>query len=84
MTKEKIERLLTPFLNAVIEKENDKWIQAEIETIVYDVLEEQEKEYKRNLERWLALLETECIDSKNMVATDIQKILEELNVKGNN
>lgn len=33
---------------------------------------------KRNLQRWLELLETDGIDSKNMVATDIQHILEEI------
>lgn len=84
MTKDKIKKMLTPFLNASITKKQDEWIKAEIETIVYDMLEEQEKENKRTLERWLALLETDGIDSKNMVATDIQKLLEELNVKSNN
>ena len=33
---------------------------------------------KRNLQRWLELLETDGCDSKNMVATDIQHILEEI------
>lgn len=31
------------------------------------------------LNRWLALLETDGIDSKNMVATDIQQLLKEIN-----
>ena len=34
---------------------------------------------KRNLQRWLELLETDGIDSKNMVACDIQAILKEVN-----
>lgn len=33
---------------------------------------------KHKLERWLELLETDGIDSKNMVATDIQHILEKI------
>lgn len=33
---------------------------------------------KRNLQRWLELLETDGIDSKNMVATDIQYLLKEI------
>lgn len=77
MTKDKIKKVLTPFLNVAI-KEKDEWIKTEIETIVYDMLEEQEKENKRTLERWLELLETDGIDSKNMVATDIQQLLEEI------
>lgn len=47
-----------------------------------EALEELIKEnnkLKSNLNRWLALLETDGIDSKNMVATDIQHILEEIN-----
>ncbi len=37
------------------------------------------REIPTKLERWLELLETDGIDSKNMVVTDIQKILEEMN-----
>lgn len=33
---------------------------------------------KETLSRWLELLETDGIDSKNMVANDIQHILEEI------
>lgn len=33
---------------------------------------------KPKLERWLELLSTDGIDSKNMVATDIQRLLEEI------
>ena len=78
IVKDKIEKLLTPFLNATIEKEDDEWIKVEIKTIVYDLLEEQEKEIKRTLERWLDLLETDGINSKSMVANDIQAILKEI------
>lgn len=46
---------------------------------VYKLIAETSREQTLNkLNRWLDLLETECIDSKNMVATDIQKILEEI------
>ena len=34
---------------------------------------------KRNLQRWLELLETDGVDSKNMVVCDIQAILKEVN-----
>ena len=47
-----------------------------------EALEETLKENKKlksNLARWLALLETDGIDSKNMVATDIQCLLKQLN-----
>jgi hypothetical protein len=50
----------------------EDWIKTDIEMSLDDFI-------KDTLSRWLDLLETECIDSKNMVATDIQKILEELN-----
>ena len=33
---------------------------------------------KHKLERWLELLESDGINSKNMVATDIQQLLEEI------
>lgn len=33
---------------------------------------------KPKLERWLELLSTDGIDSKNMVATDIQQLLKEI------
>ena len=36
------------------------------------------REIPTKLERWLELLETDGIDSKNMVATDIQRLLEEI------
>ena len=42
-----------------------------------EILKENNK-LKSNLTRWLALLETDGIDSKNMVATDIQQLLEEI------
>ena len=50
----------------------DEWIKIDIEKSVDDFI-------KETLARWLALLETDGIDSKNMVATDIQHILEEIN-----
>ena len=52
----------------------------EINTIeqLEEILKENQK-LKSNLTRWLELLETDGIDSKNMVATDIQHILEEIN-----
>ena len=40
--------------------------------------ERQLKKLEDSLERWLELLETDGIDSKNMVATDIQQLLEEI------
>lgn len=36
------------------------------------------REIPTKLERWLELLETDGIDSKNMVANDIQRLLEEI------
>ena len=50
----------------------EEWIKTDIEMSVDDFI-------KETLARWLALLETDGIDSKNMVATDIQHILEEIN-----
>ena len=50
----------------------EEWIKTDIEMSVDDFI-------KETLARWLALLETDGIDSKNMVATDIQHILEEVN-----
>ena len=44
--------------------------------IEYLKAQENEKDIKRTLERWLDLLETDGIDSKNMVAIDIQRLLE--------
>lgn len=38
----------------------------------------QNNKLKSKLSRWLSLLETDGIDSKNMVATDIQRLLEEI------
>lgn len=49
----------------------EEWVKTDIEMSVDDFI-------KDNLTRWLELLETDGIDSKNMVATDIQKILEEI------
>lgn len=49
----------------------DDWIKIDIEMSVDDFI-------KETLERWLELLETDGIDSKNMVANDIQSILKEL------
>ena len=42
-------------------------------------LEKQKKLFTSKLERWLELLESDGINSKNMVACDIQHILEEVN-----
>ena len=49
----------------------EEWIKNDIEMSVDDFL-------KETLNRWLALLEADGINSKNMVATDIQHILEEI------
>ena len=49
----------------------EEWIKTDIEMSVDDFI-------KDNLSRWLELLETDGIDSKNMVANDIQHILEEI------
>ena len=49
----------------------EEWIKTDIKMSVDDFI-------KSNLSRWLELLETDGIDSKNMVATDIQKLLEEI------
>ena len=49
----------------------EEWIKTDIEMSVDDFI-------KSNLERWLALLESDGINSKNMVATDIQQLLEEI------
>ena len=40
--------------------------------------QEQNKKLKSNLARWLELLQADGINSKNMVATDIQQLLEEI------
>jgi len=46
---------------------------------VYKIIAETSREQTVNkLNRWLELLETDGIDSKNMVATDIQQLLEEI------
>ena len=42
-----------------------------------EILKENKK-LKSNLARWLELLESDGINSKNMVATDIQQLLEEI------
>ena len=60
---------------------NDKYVfESQLNTIKQALIKSQEdkKEIKRTLERWLALLETDGIDSKSMVATDIQRLLEEI------
>ena len=44
----------------------------------YETIESMLNRFEGSLERWLALLETDGIDSKNMVATDIQRLLEEI------
>ena len=44
----------------------------------YETIESMFNRFENSLERWLELLETDGIDSKNMVATDIQKLLEEI------
>ena len=49
----------------------EEWIKNDIEMSVDDFI-------KETLARWLALLESDGINSKNMVATDIQHILEEI------
>ncbi len=49
----------------------EEWVKTDIKMSVDDFL-------KEKLQRWLELLETDGIDSKNMVATDIQKLLEEI------
>ena len=43
-----------------------------------EIIKENQK-LKSKLSRWLELLETDGIDSKNMVACDIQAILKEVN-----
>ena len=49
----------------------EDWIKTDIEMSVDDFL-------KENLERWLELLETDGINSKSIVANDIQYILKEI------
>ena len=49
----------------------EDWIKTDIEMSVDDFI-------KETLERWLELLSTDGIDSKNMVANDIQYILKEI------
>ena len=44
----------------------------------YETIESMFNRFEGSLERWLELLETDGIDSKNMVATDIQRLLEEI------
>ena len=44
----------------------------------YETIETMFNRFENSLERWLALLETDGIDSKNMVANDIQRLLEEI------
>ena len=44
----------------------------------YETIESMFNRFENSLERWLELLETDGIDSKNMVANDIQHILEEI------
>ena len=43
-----------------------------------EILKENNARFIKKCERWFVLLETDGIDSKNMVATDIQKLLEEI------
>ena len=45
----------------------------------YDTVEGMLNRFEHSLERWKELLETDGIDSKNMVATDIQQLLKEIN-----
>ena len=45
---------------------------------ILDLVWELKNQVKEKLQRWLELLETDGIDSKNMVAVDIQKLLEEI------
>ena len=49
----------------------EDWIKTDIEMSVDDFI-------KETLERWLDLLSTDGIDSKNMVANDIQHLLKEI------
>lgn len=44
----------------------------------HDLLLDRLIRLETKLTRWLALLESDGINSKNMVATDIQKLLEEI------
>ena len=61
-------RNLKSIINAL---PTEAWIKTDIEMSVDDFL-------KETLVRWLELLESDGIDSKNMVATDIQQLLEEI------
>lgn len=74
------------WINATIPqwvREKDKEHPNVLEPIKQYILkaQEQEKENKKlksKLNRWLELLESDGINSKNMVATDIQQLLEEI------
>ena len=44
----------------------------------FETVESMFNRFEYSLERWLELLESDGINSKNMVATDIQQLLEEI------
>lgn len=67
--------MLNEFLRVSIK---DEWIQVEIQVIVQDMLKEKDEAYKKKLNRWYELLKTDGINSKLMVANDIQALLKEL------
>lgn len=82
--KDKIKRVLTPFLNAVITAEEDEWIKVEIETIVYDMLEMYDRSIKTTLERWAELLKIDGGNTKHQVLVDLEKFIEYSNTKESN
>jgi hypothetical protein len=45
---------------------------------ILDLVLQLKNQVEEKLQRWLELLETDGIDSKNMVAVDIQRLLEEI------
>ena len=68
-------RSLKVFNHSANEKQLKKF---EDEFDYYETIESMFNRFEGSLERWLELLETDGIDSKNMVATDIQQLLEEI------
>lgn len=69
----------SPMLNAFLEVAiKEEWIRVEIQVIVIDILKKNNARFLKKCERWLELLKTDGINSKLMVANDIQKIIKEL------
>lgn len=81
---EEIEKIVntksnSPALNAFLKTAiKDEWIRVEIQVIVQDMLKEKDEAYKKKLNRWYELLKTDGINSKLMVANDIQNIIKEI------